>query len=359
MQKDGVRPMKKRTDGRMLPARDAGQAFLRLAMMAGAGMPLATAFRAAGTGLDPDGRAAMSGISDRIAAGAYPDDAMLESGLFGRQAAGLVAAGAESGRLEDALLALHSYYARVDGILRRAKAALMQPAAMLGMSVLVFLLVCVKILPVFDSVYASMGTSLDGLPGALLAFGTWLRHNSIAIGCALAGTAVLIAIIWIIPSSRAFIIKTAERSFGDRGPFRKLSDARFVQAVSMGLDAGLAPDEACRMAASGYEPGSSARARYDACSEGLSDGARLHEMLLAHGIVDAACSMLVESGSLAGREPDAVREAAAMTLSDAEQALDKLSGLVEPAVTAAGSLLVGATVLSAMLPLLGVMASLG
>lgn len=322
-------------------------------------MPLAASFRAAGNGMDWGGRIAMSEISDKIAAGAYPDEAMLESGLFGRQACGLVAAGAESGRLEDALGALHAYYTRLDRILSRTKAALLQPAAMLGMSVLVFLLVCVKILPVFDSVYASMGTGLDGLPGALLSFGTWLRHNSMAICCVLAGTAVLACMAWAVPASRAGIVKTAERAFGDRGPFRKLSDARFVQAVSMGLDAGLAPDEACRMAASGYEPGSSARDRYDACSESLADGARLHEALKSGGIVDTACAMLVESGSVSGREPDAVREAAAITLSDAEAALDKLSGLVEPAVTAVGSLLVGATVLSAMLPLLGVMASLG
>ena len=351
--------MEKKADTRALSARDASQAFLRLAMMAGAGMPLAAAFRAAGNGLDWGARIAMSEISDKIAAGAYPDDAMLESGLFGRQAAGLVAAGAESGRLEDALDALHGYYARVDRILQRAKSALMQPAAMLGMSVLVFLLVCVKILPVFDSVYASMGTELDGLPGALLAFGTWLRHNATALCVSLLSVVLAGAAAWMTPAARGLIAKAMSKLFGDRGPFRKLSDARFVQAVSMGLDAGLAPDEACRMAASGYEPGSSARSRYDSCAGGLADGARLNEVLLSHGIVDAACAMLIESGALAGREPDAVREAAAMTLSDAEHALDRLSGLVEPAVTAAGSLLVGATVLSAMLPLLGVMASLG
>lgn len=350
---------KKIEQSRALPARDAGQVFLRLAMMVGAGMPLAASFRAAGNGLDWGCRIAMSEISDRIAAGSYPDEAMLESGLFGRQACGLVAAGAESGRLEDALMALHSYYFRVDGIQRRAKAALAQPAAMMGMSMLVFLLVCVKILPVFDSVYASMGSSLDGLPGALLAFGTWLRHNAVAV-CVAAGAIVIIGLAaWLVPGIRARVIRIFERSFGDRGPFRKLSDARFVQAVSMGLDAGLAPDEACRMASSGYEPGSSARARYDSCSEALADGARLNEALASCGIADTACCLLVESGTLSGREPDAVREAAGMMLSDASESLDRMSGLVEPAVTALGSLLVGATVLSAMLPLLGVMASLG
>lgn len=343
--------------GRLGPG-EASQAFLRVGMMVGAGMPLGTAFRAASKGMPGRQAAAMEGIGASIAAGAYPDEAMLSSGLFGRQACGLVAAGAESGRLEEALSALHGYYRRMDAVAARTRAALAQPAAMLAMSLAVFLLVCVRILPVFDGVYASMGASLEGLPGALLAFGTWLRRNAVALAAAAASIALAAALAWAVPASRGFVAGLASRAFGDRGAFRKLSDARFLQAVSMGLDAGLAPDEACRMAASAQDPGTRAGKRYAACA-GKASGARLHEALFDCGVVGEPGSLLIECGIEAGREPDAVREAAAMALSDAEAALDRMSGLVEPCVTAFGSLLVGATVLSAMLPLLGVMASLG
>lgn len=342
-----------------LPAREASQVFLRLSLMAGAGMPLGSAFRAAAKGMGRAQAEAMSGIAGKIAGGRYADEAMLESGLFRRQAAGLVAAGSESGRLEDALSALYAYYARMDGIARRARAALLQPLAMLCMSAAVFVLVCVEILPVFDGVYASMGASLDGLSGALLGFGTWLRRSAVP-ACAVCAAIVLAAVLcWAWAPLRRRVSGWAVSVFGDAGPFRKLSDARYVQAVSMGLDAGLAPDEACRMAASAYDPGSRAGKRYAGCCGALSGGARLHEAMLDAGILDMSGSLLVEAGTDAGREPDAVREAASMMLSESEAALDRLSGLIEPAAAALGSLLVGATVLSAMLPLLGVMASLG
>lgn len=347
-------------DVKRLPPGEASQVFLRLAMMAGAGMPLAAAFRSVGQGYGPTVTgSAMADISEKIEGGMYPDEAMSCSGLFQRQACGLVAAGLEAGRLEESLMSLHAYYTRMDRIGRRIRNAVAQPAAMLAMSVLVFLLVCIEILPVFDDVYASMGGALDGLPGALMRAGMWLQRNAALIGAVvLALIAACMGCYMIVPV-RSWIVLSFGKAFGDRCVFRQLSDARYVQALSMGLDAGLAPDEASRMAASAQDEGTRARIRYDACSEAMRGGSRLHEACRAAGVIDRSCALIIESGALAGREPDAVREAAAMMLDGAESGLEKLSGLIEPAMTAFGSLLVGLTVLSAMVPLLGVMASLG
>ena len=54
-----------------------------------------------------------------------------------------------------------------------------------------------------------------------------------------------------------------------------------------------------------------------------------------------------------------MRNAAAAMLDAAERRIEKLSALVEPAVTAFGSGLTGIVMLAAMLPLLGVMSAIG
>lgn len=339
---------------------DVGRACLQLGMMSKAGLPLADAFDAmAGACGDRFPGPGYAGIARQIRDGEYPDKAMLDSGLFPRQCCGLVAAGHESGRLDEALPSLARYYERVGSLEARLKSTLMQPVAMLAMILAVFALVTVKILPVFDDVYASMGGSLDGLAGTMLSAGKFIRKSAPGFAAALGILSLAGALAYLARPARKFAAKAFGWALGDRWLWRTMNDARYLQALSMGLDAGMTSEESSRMAASLQEPGSRARMRYDSCSEALAKGAKISGVGLSHGIFDQASAMLADTGERSGCVPESVRNAAAMMLDKAEEKMDRAASMVEPVMTAIGSGLIGATVLAAMLPLLGVMNAMG
>lgn len=339
---------------------ELGDLFLQAGMMSRAGLDLGQAFQVLSEGSkDGSRKSAFAAVAENIRGGMYPDEAMQDSGLFPRQCCGLVAAGSESGKLDEALSSLQTYYTRMGRLEAQMKTALAQPLAMLGMSMAVFLLVILEVLPVFDDVYRSMGGSLDGMAGLLLDAGTWLRRAAPWIAIAVAALFAAILSVKLSHRVRSCLTAALMARFGDKGIFRALNDARYAQALSMGLDAGMTPEEASRMAASLFDDGTAAKDRYAGCAEGLSSGGRLYEILGRSGILDTAGAMLLETGLKAGCEPEAMRNAAASMLDAAERRIEKMSALVEPAVTAFGSGLTGIVVLVAMLPLLGVMSAIG
>ena len=57
---------------------------------------------------------------------------------------------------------------------RRIKSALLYPAVMLMLMLVVIAVLLVKVLPIFNDVYASLGGRLTGVAGGLLAMGQWL-----------------------------------------------------------------------------------------------------------------------------------------------------------------------------------------
>lgn len=339
-----------------LSSSETGLACGQLHMMVRSGLGLADAFHVmAGDGGDER----YDAISEQIREGAYPDDAMRSSGLFPTQACGLVGAGSDSGKLEEALGALAAYYNRLGRLEAQMKSAMGQPVAMLLMTSAVLAIVAMKVLPAFDGIYSSMGGHLDGAAGALLAAGRGARRAGPWIAAIAAVLAALCFVAYKIRPVRDKLAAKAGAVFGDRGVFRKLNDARYMQAVSMGLDSGLVPEEASRMAASMFDAGTTARARYDYCSEGLSKGGTLCEIGRTAGILDGQCAALLSTGIRSGCEADAARTVAGIMLEQSEDAMERLSGMVEPAMTAVSSILIGTAILSAMLPLLGAMGAMG
>ena len=81
--------------------------------------------------------------------------AMREAGGFPSYAVNMIEIGEQSGRLDEVLGSLASYYEREDSLGSMLKSAVTYPLIMLGMMLLVILVLSVKVLPIFTQVFAS------------------------------------------------------------------------------------------------------------------------------------------------------------------------------------------------------------
>lgn len=191
----------------------------------------------------------LSGLAERVDYGVPLSAALKESGRFPVYVCGLIEVGERTGRTEEALAALSQYYEDRVRMSRRIRSALLYPAVMLGLMLLVIGILLVKVLPIFDDVYVSLGGRLSGIAGGLLALGRWLERVMPVLWLLLAVLAGLAAAYALSEPFRAGVLSMWRKRWGDRGVSRKLNNARLAQALAMGMASGLPLEEAAALSA--------------------------------------------------------------------------------------------------------------
>lgn len=306
---------------------------------------------------EEDQRGMLKAMAEQVDSGETLSAALRESGAFPTYVCGLVEVGERTGRTEEALSALARYYEERVRLTRRVRSALLYPAVMLALMLVVIGVLLVKVLPIFDDVYASLGGRLTGVAAGLLTLGRWLEGAMPVLFAVLVLLAVMVLLFTVVSSLRQRVLSLWQRSRGDKGVSRKLNNARLAQALAMGMASGLPVEEAVALSAGLMEGG--AKERCESCRERLEKGESLGEALKKSGLLPARQSRLLELGQRSGAG-DASMEKIAQDLSEeGEAALDALVSRVEPALVLVCSVLVGLILLSVMLPLMHIMSAIG
>ena len=292
--------------------------------------------------------------------GGMPLSAAMEaSALFPACATGLVQVGERTGYVEEALNALADYYQSRDRADRQIRSALAYPSLLLLLMLAVIAVLLVKVLPVFDDVYASHGGHLTGLAGGLLVFGKLLRAAMPAVWLVLGMVAICVLLFSTVGSLREKALALWRNHRGDQGISRLFNNAQFARALVMGLRSGLPLEEAVDLSGTLLVdiPGAAARCRQ--CSEQLREGHSLTDALSGSGLLPASSCRMLALGLQGGSGDQVMEEIACRLMDEAEAALEQKVSRVEPAMVLTASLLVGVILLSVMLPLMNIMSSIG
>ncbi len=324
---------------------------LELSMLLHAGVGMGDALSL----LAEEGDKLLGEMAEQVDGGMPLSAALRDSGRFPVYACGLVEVGERTGRTEEALAALARYYEDRVRLARRVRSALLYPAVMLALVLVVIAVLLVKVLPIFDDVYASLGGRLTGVAGGLLALGRWLEGAMPVLWVLLALVALFAAAFAASGSFRTRVLSLWRNSHGDKGVARLLNNARLAQAMAMGMASGLPLDEAVALSAGLMEAG--AKERCLACQKQLEEGQSLSTALRT--LLPANQCRLLELGQRSGTGDASMEKIARDLTEQGEAALDDLVGRVEPALVLVCSVLVGLILLSVMLPLMHIMSAIG
>jgi type IV pilus assembly protein PilC len=302
-------------------------------------------------------RGMLSAMAEQVDGGKTLSTALRESGVFPVYVCGLVEVGERTGRTEEALAALSRYYEERVRIGRRVRSALLYPAVMLALMLVVIGVLLVKVLPIFDDVYASLGGRLTGVAAGLLNLGRWIEAAMPVLYLILAGLVLVVLVFGLVGPLRRGVVSLWQKTRGDRGVSRKLNNARLAQALAMGMASGLPVEEAVSLSANLME--GKARKRCQECGQRLEKGESLGAALRLSGLLPPRQSRLLELGQHSGAGDASMEKIARDLGEEGEAALDALVGRVEPALVLVCSVLVGLILLSVMLPLMHIMSAIG
>ena len=300
----------------------------------------------------------LSEMGESLDAG-LPLSGVLQQKGFPEGICAMIRIGERTGKMEEALHSLASFYDQRCRSSRLIKNAVAYPAMILLLMLVVIGVLLVQVLPVFDGVYASFGSGLTGMAAGLLQLGQLLKNALPALFSLLfAAVAAVLAYGWF-PALRKKVDAFAKSHLGDRGISRKFNNARFARGLSMGLNSGLALEEAMALSEKLLSDVPKARLRCNRCAILLGEGGSLSDVMGNSGFLSPADCRMLAVGLRSGSGDKVMEEIADRLMEEAVQSLEDQISRAEPAMVLLCSGLVGAVLLSVMLPLMNIMEAIG
>lgn len=308
---------------------------------------------------DKDVRAWLDALCQSVEEGMPLSAALRETGAFPAYMTDMVALAEETGRLQDVLLALARHYDRQLRLAADLRGALTAPLAMFVVMVAVIVLLVTQVLPVFDRVFAQLGVQMGALASSLMAAGAALARASTAIGIALVALAAAGIIVGAVPPLRRRFAAWCKSRFGGRGVLGQLAAARFASAMAMAVSSGMTMEDSVDLAGKLCAGARELDEKVDICRRRIQEGGSPADALAECGLFGGRDCRMLKLAEQTGSLPDTLEDLARRQEEEGLQHLDRLVGAIEPAVVVVTSVLAGIILVSVMLPLMGLLSTIG
>ncbi|HUG37212.1 MAG TPA: type II secretion system F family protein [Candidatus Limnocylindrales bacterium] len=296
-------------------------------------------------------RAVLENVRDSITAGAGFADALgHHPHIFDRLYVSVVRAGEVSGSLPIVLDTLTVYLEKTAQLRRKVLGAIAYPAVILTVAILIVFIMIVKIVPVFENVYARANATLPPPTRLLIAISTMVRSYTLL---------VLLAVIVLIGLGYAALQTVRGRLIFDnlklRMPLfgsliRKAIMARTCRTLSVLLNAGIPLIEA--METVSQVSGNTVIERaLTAATRRMRDGGTIAETLRETGEFPSMVTQLVATGEESGTLPAMLAKAALYYEQQVDNAVATLSTLIEPIMIVIMGAIAGGVIFALYLPI--------
>ncbi len=287
--------------------------------------------------------------------------AMEETESFPVYAIDMVKTGERTGRIEDTMASLATYYDEEDRLFKRLRSSVAYPAIILCVMTIVLAFTVGAILPVFMDVYTNMA-------GGLVASSYSMVNAGIIIGWIALGITIvctLIAIGAFIRSrsvkGRAKLMSTFEKIPGARKTFYDLALSRFTSTLAVYTASGVNSDDAMAASLKTID-NKNLRLRVKAAYEAMIEPIRAKSLIQAVGdfqVYEPMHIRMLTFGMRSGRLDEVLSTLSENLFRDSIDDFDAFIDRIEPLLAAFVTIAVGLTLIAVMLPLVGIMGSIG
>jgi len=306
-----------------------------------------------------EAKAIMQTLYDSLMLGNQFSTALKSSAVFPKYMVHMVEVGEKTGRLVQTLNALSEYYERQTRLSVTIKNSVLYPAVLLVLMIVVVLILIVQVLPIFNDIFERLGTQMDPFAERLMQFGGWLGNAAVGIAIVVTAVFLLALVMWLVPAIRKGISQAFSNRFGSSGIFGKIASSRFVFAMTLGMASGLDTAESIDIAAAVSGGSKAVDDMHKKCIKFLESGKTLSESLSGAGILSQQDGKMLSVGSVSGKADLAMAEVARRSDINVRDSIDRIVGRIEPTLVILSSVIVGIILLSVMLPLMGIMTSIG
>jgi type IV pilus assembly protein PilC len=337
---------------RRIRSRDFLEFNQELATLLKAGMPLVQSLDLLRGGLtDPVFKPVLDAVYERVKAGAQLSDAFEEHGALvpGIYTASLLA-GERSGNLEVVLRRYVAYAKLVGGVRRKTLSALLYPAVLLALAVVVVGIIVLRLVPAFSLFYGSFNAELPASTRMIVNVSDFIRSYAVVLVVGLVAAVGLTA-GWLRRPGERKRVDQALLSLPWVGDIaRKFSTSQMARTLATLLSGGIplvqALDVAARAVGNRY-----IAAELESMGQRVREGQSLAATMRARNLFPDVAVKMTEVGEATGALQDMLNSLADFYDEDLQTSLDRFVTLVEPVLLVTLGLVIASLLLALYLPL--------
>ncbi len=325
----------------------------QLATMMKAGVPLVQSFEIVADGLEnPSMRDLVLKIKMEVEAGNSLASAIAKHPAhFDDLFCSLVDAGEQAGALETMLDRIAVYKEKSEALKLKIKKAMKYPVTVLVVAGIVTAILLLKVVPVFEGMFADFGAELPAFTQFVLGLSEWLQEWWYAV---LGG---LIASAFSFRQARAR--SQAFNDGFDRTILKlpvvgdiiyKATIARFARTLSTTFSAGVPLVEAL-ISVAGATGNVVYRNAVNTVKEEVSAGTQLNTSMRATGVFPPMAIQMVAIGEESGALDDMLDKVANYYEDEVDSAVDGLTSMMEPIIMSFLGVVIGGLIIAMYLPI--------
>ena len=323
-----------------------------LATLLKAGMPLVQSLDLLRRQMtSPTFRAVLDDVHEKVRSGTALSDAFASHGdLFPRVYTASLLAGERSGSLDAVLRRYVEYTKVIAAVKRRIVAALVYPAILITLALVLVSIIVLKVVPAFSDFYASFGADLPLITRIIVRVSAIVRNDFLLI---------LLTLIVAVAGGLTWVRQTGQKARFDRLVLRvpmlgqvarKFSTSQMARTLATLLGGGLplvnALDIAAKSVGNQYMAG-----QLEVVSHRVREGESFAAALDERGSFPEVAVKMAEVGESTGALQDMLNTVADFYDEDISAAMERFLTLVEPALLVMMGAVIAGLLLALYMPL--------
>lgn len=285
-------------------------------------------------------------------------EAVETGGFYPLYVSKMLAAGERSGRTVQVLNSLAGYYDAQDRLQARLKSAVLYPLVLLLLMAAILAVLLARVMPVFTGVYASLSGSLTASSYRYIAAGYVFGGAALAVTALLAAGLVACVLLGRTPAGRETLARRAVRLPFTAPLAEQNALCDFLRVLQLYIASGM-DEDAAMTAAAGLVTHPALQAKAAACLRQMRERqAGLATALYDQKLLEPLYGRMLVAGARSGNLEQVLARLTGQLWADTQDRIDHAVDSIEPALSAFLTVAVGVTLVSAMLPLVGILGSI-
>jgi len=301
---------------------------------------------------------AADNISEQLRRGVVLSEAMsAHDDVFEEMFISMVKVGEASGTIDSIMGRLADYYERDNKIKQKIKSAMTYPVILAVLMIAVIILLIVQILPMFSDILGQMGEGLPLLTEALIGASDFIVANFLLILVAIAALALFFHYFKKSAVGRLWLDGLKLTLPGIKNVCVKIITARFARSLSILLKSGVPIANAVDIMKN-IIGNRVAEQRFEICALAIREGRGIAGPLRETNLFPNLLVHMVSVGESSGELDEMLGRTAGFFDLEVEEAIDRLTVLIEPLMILVLGAVVGVIIISVMLPMISIMTSI-
>lgn len=284
--------------------------------------------------------------------------AMKATGAFPRYLLSMVHIGEKSGKLEEVLDAMVAYYDRETSLKESIRNVIAYPMIMFAMIAVILLVLVLKILPMFQNVFRNLNVDVASSSSRVMRVGMATGEAVAIVALVILAVAIGLLIWYRTEGGQRILKKWSGSFFVTKKTARLMAIGKFVSSMSVMISSGMDSEESLNMAKDVVED-PKIQKQVEQCYKAVKDRKSLAEALKESKLVTGMQGRMIGVAEKSGLTEEVFKDISKQYDEKITSQLGSMCTKLETTLVLSLSLIVGAILISIMLPLISIITAIG